>query len=130
MIGPLGFSRQVALALEAGHFTGISSAGIITEVEAKLRLPRVSQRYRITEGDISWARVLLTSEAELVTVPVHEIIPITGDPEDDLVLATGRLINADYLVTGDRRLLALGEYEGMQIISPRQFVEAALEASP
>ncbi len=38
------------------------------------------------------------------------------------VLATGRLARADYLVTGDRGLLALGSYESMAIVTPREFV--------
>ena len=48
---------------------------------------------------------------------------MTGDPEDDYVLATGRLARADYLVTGDRGLLDLVAYAGMRIVTPRAFVE-------
>ena len=30
---------------------------------------------------------------------------------------------ADYIVSGDQDLLVLGEYEGIQVVTPRQFVE-------
>jgi predicted nucleic acid-binding protein len=33
-------------------------------------------------------------------------------------------------VTGDRGLLDLGEYEGMKIISPREFVELLRSSAP
>lgn len=68
-----------------------------------------------------------------VTIPDEHLRPPPpgpgrrGDPEDDLVLATGRLARADYLVTGDRGLLELGSYEGMEIVTPRQFI-ALLES--
>jgi predicted nucleic acid-binding protein len=30
---------------------------------------------------------------------------------------------ADYIVSGDQDLLALGVYEGIRVVTPRQFVE-------
>ena len=69
------------------------------------------------------------TEATLVSVPPEERRPITGDPEDDYVLATGRLARASYLVTGDHDLLAIKQYEGMAIVSPREFLEILGELS-
>lgn len=122
MLGALGFPRQVVEALRAGRFAAATSAGIIAEVEMKLRLPRISRRYGLTDHDVAWPIDLLTSFTQLVDVPAHEVISVTGDPEDDLVLATGRLARADYLVTGDRGLLELRSYESMAIVTPREFV--------
>ena len=65
---------------------------------------------------------LLSSYAQMVTVPAHEMPVVTGDPEDNLVLATSRLAQADYLVTGDRGLLRLGTYAGIAIESPRELM--------
>ena len=47
---------------------------------------------------------------------------MAGDPDDDAVLATTRLSRAEFLVTGDRGLLALSSYEGARIVTPRQFL--------
>jgi predicted nucleic acid-binding protein len=68
----------------------------------------------------------------------HVLVPITAEvrgvatrPEDDLTLATAVSAEADYLVTGDRQLLALADYEGVQIISPREFLTILeLQGSP
>ena len=43
-------------------------------------------------------------------------------PEDDLVLATAVSGDADFLVTGDKQLLALGTYQSVSIVSPRDFI--------
>ena len=51
-----------------------------------------------------------------------DIVSISGDPEDDAVLATARLGEADFLVTGDAGLLALGVYESTRIVMPRAFL--------
>lgn len=124
IIGPLGFSRQVVLAWQAGHFVAISSAGILSELAEKLALPRIQRRYRVeSPQDILWLQALLANQAELILVPPEERLPITGDPEDDYVLATARLAEANYLVTGDHGLLALGQYGGAQIVTPKAFVQ-------
>ncbi|MGE3911651.1 MAG: putative toxin-antitoxin system toxin component, PIN family [Chloroflexota bacterium] len=47
---------------------------------------------------------------------------VTGDPEDDYVLATARVGSADYLVTGDKELLGLQQFHGTRIVSPREFL--------
>ena len=47
---------------------------------------------------------------------------VATHPEDDLILSTAIVSKADYLVTSDRQLLALGEYEGVRIITPRDFL--------
>jgi len=39
------------------------------------------------------------------------------------MLATTVAARADIIVTGDKHLLMLKEYEGVRIVSPRQFVE-------
>ena len=42
---------------------------------------------------------------------------------DDEVLATALAARVDIILTGDRDLLTLKEFQGIQILSPRQFVE-------
>src|SRR5215213_2649844 len=118
-----GIPSTIWLAWQAQQFELISSDGILIELQEKLELPKISERYAISPQDISAILNLLRSQARLIQVPISEQRPVTIDPEDNLVLATGRLAQAEYLVTGDRGLLDLVEYEGMKIISPREFAE-------
>lgn len=71
---------------------------------------------------------LLQEEAERIsiTVPVHGV---ATHPEDDLILATAVSAQAAYLVTGDKQLLKLEEFQGVAIMSPEAFL-AILEESP
>lgn len=55
-------------------------------------------------------------------LPTLRVVP--DDPEDDVVVATAVAARADYLVTGDRRhLLPLGSYQGIRVVTPRQFLD-------
>ena len=49
---------------------------------------------------------------------------VASHPEDDLVLATAISGAAEYLVTGDRQLLALGTFRDIRIVTARQFLDA------
>jgi len=56
-----------------------------------------------------------------VVVLPSAIIAVTDDPEDDYVLASAKQGQAQYLVTGDKKLQKMGAYEGITILSPRAF---------
>ena len=128
ILGPLGISRRIVLAWEASWFMPIVSEGILRELDEKLRLPDILRRFHITDADRAWIFGLLAAYGETVPLTPPDVYAVTGDPEDDAVLATARMGGAEYLVTGDKGLLALGEHEGVRIVTPRAFLEA-LEAS-
>lgn len=48
---------------------------------------------------------------------------VCRDHDDDKVLAAAIAGKTDLIVTGDEDLLVLGQYRGIRILSPRQFVE-------
>jgi putative PIN family toxin of toxin-antitoxin system len=118
-----GTPYQLVLAWQAQRYALISSPGMLSVLEEKLRDPRQVGRYDLTEQDIQATMALLRAHARLVSVREHERLPVTGDPEDDEVLAAGRLVQAEYLVTGDKGLLKLNEYAGMRIVTPRQLLD-------
>jgi predicted nucleic acid-binding protein len=62
-----------------------------------------------------------------IVVPSTTVAGVAPHPEDDLVLAAAVTAEADFLVTGDKRFLAVGSYAGVTILSPRAFLDV-LEA--
>ena len=67
--------------------------------------------------------------AEMVP-PLAERFPaITRDPDDDYLLSCAMLAAADYLVAGDRDLLMLGDVEGLEIVTPVDFLELLVEGT-
>jgi uncharacterized protein len=55
-------------------------------------------------------------------VPRRKVSEIKNDPDDDRILECALAANADAVVSGDRHLLRLGEFEGIVILTPRQFL--------
>ena len=71
-------------------------------------------------------RALLDPIIEIATivVPSKRVTIITRCPGDNEVLACAKEGRCDFIVTGDRRdLLTLREFDGIPIVSPRNFME-------
>lgn len=120
LIGEQGPPRQLIDAWLEGRYTLVTSLYQAEELNHTLSYPRIASRLRLEETELNLILAALLSEAE-VTPGLVELPGVTGDPKDDPLLACAVEGNADYLVSGDRDLLDLGEYEGIQIVSPRQF---------
>lgn len=123
IITRFGIPRRIWEAWRQGRFTLISSDPIINTTGAKLLLPRIARRYDIGAEHVRIFDTLVRTRATLVTISPEDVTAVTGDPEDDAVLATVRLGGAEYLVTGDRGLLNLGTYADARILSPRAFLD-------
>lgn len=69
----------------------------------------------------------------MTTSIVADLPPVTGvvrDPNDDMVVACALEADADYIVTRDKDLLSLGTYEGIRIVTPRQFLDLLEGSDP
>lgn len=80
-------------------------------------LPRLS-RIRLTAGEIRDLVESLVFLADIVE-PDEKREPALSDPADQKVLATLRASGANYLITGDKHLLALAEK--YPILTPAEF---------
>jgi putative PIN family toxin of toxin-antitoxin system len=65
---------------------------------------------------------LLRSAVHIVT-PGPLPAPVSRDPDDDLVLATAVAGACRCIVTGDKDLLVVGHYAGVDIIAPGEFAQ-------
>ena len=52
-----------------------------------------------------------------------EIQAVPDDPDDDRVIATALAAGVDMIISGDRHLLKVGEYEGIKIVRLSDFLE-------
>lgn len=65
-------------------------------------------------------QLLVDLAAEMVAAPADPPEALSGDPDDDLILACAVAARVEVLVSGDRRhLLPLGEHRGVRIITPQ-----------
>ena len=111
-----GICSRLLVRARRRQFTLITCAFILGELERVL-----IKKFLVTKGQ---AREVLRLIAQAVEVNVHPQQVITGvcrDPDDDNILACALAAKADYLVTGDFDLLALHEFKGTSIVTPKNF---------
>lgn len=113
--GPPG--QIVADFLRAHSFDLVLSPAVVAEVERALALPRI-RKYLVSPHDVHVWLVDLVALADLVD-DTGRVAGVVRDPDDDVVLAAAGAGRAEVLVTGDQDLLALREYEGIAIATPR-----------
>jgi putative PIN family toxin of toxin-antitoxin system len=126
-ISTTGTLGAIVDAWRNGQFKVIVSAPIVSELERTLEKPYF-RRY-LPEKLSSRFLKLVQRQAIIspITVSVHGI---ASHPEDDLIVATAVSANADYLVTGDTRLQHVRTYNGVTILSPKQFVATLKDDLP
>ncbi|MGH2561896.1 MAG: putative toxin-antitoxin system toxin component, PIN family [Thermomicrobiales bacterium] len=84
---------------------------------------RALVRIRASEETLQEARTELVTLSSLVE-PTLRLAVIIAKESDNRVLECAVAGQVEFIVTGDRKhLLRLGQYEGIPIISPREFVE-------
>lgn len=105
------------------HYHLYLSDEIIAETTSSLLYDEKSMaRYGYGREEVEEFVVSLDQVATMVTdLPQERIVP--KDPKDDIIIATALKAQAHYVVTGDRvHLIAMGEYRGIGIITPRQLL--------
>lgn len=108
--------RVIDIALQ-GRFVLITSEPLLSELERVLAYPRLASV--IAEPD---ELVRLVAEVAIVVEPGHELTVVERDPADNRVFEAAVSARADFIVSGDSDLLEIGEFEGVRVVTPREFI--------
>jgi len=122
-----GPAAQVLGAWRARRYLLIVSPDLAAEIASTLRYPRIQRRYRIIEDAVQALLDLFESDAVLVPGKADVAGSVPEDPDDEIVLACALEGEADLIVSGDRHLLALGGFRGIEIVAVRRFIERLSE---
>jgi uncharacterized protein len=116
--GPPG--RVIERFLRDSAFEIVLSPAIVEETLRALAYTKVRKYIRRTVDPELWFEDIVLL-AELVAGD-YATSGASTDPDDDKYLAAALEGRATLVVTSDPDLLALGEYEGIRIVSPRVFL--------
>ncbi len=111
---------EVLRRWRSDEYALIVSGPIMVEVRRALQKPYFTERRSI---QLIEATLEIIQQRALMAALTVSVSGIATHPEDDLVLATAVSASADVLVSGDRQLLKLGSFEGVRILSPRDFLQ-------
>ena len=124
LISGIFFSGPPHLILRAWREGGVDlalSQEIFKEYSQTARI--LAESYPLV--DLHALLLLIEREAEF-----YEVQPlpaqVCSDPEDDKFLACALASQAESIVSGDKHLLRVSGFQGIQVLRPRAFVEAYL----
>jgi len=120
VIKPDGTVGPILRRLIQGDYVLVYSHPLLAEFLEKLELPRIREKYGITDEDIADMMALLDLRGELVIPDVK--VTVCRDPEDNMVIEAALAGEAPLVATGDEDLLSLGSYEEVRFITPREFL--------
>jgi len=90
--------------------------------------PLLAEFARILTDRFGWepgrAEEAVAHVARIATVvePAERVAVVAADPADDRVLEAAFEAAADVIVSGDKHLLRIGEWRGIRIVSPAEFL--------
>lgn len=120
-----GTPGRVLAAWSAGRFVLILSPAILDEYR------RVGHELGLRHPDVNAAfepvLALIAMNATIVDAPAL-VAPVSADPDDDKFLAAAAAAQAPVIVSGDRDLLEVSGWCGIEVLSPRQFLDQHLGA--
>ncbi len=115
-----GFPRKILSAVVSEQITACATTEIINEYEEIIQ-----EMIRRKQGHLN--KNILQPFIQLTDIiePISKI-KLSRDPEDDKFLICAKDAHALYIISGDKDLLILKQYENIQIITAKDFCEKYL----
>ena len=112
-----GKPREVLDLGRNGRILIFTSSEIQAEIEMKLKT-----KFRIAEDEV--AQILLDYTMFTLPIkPIQRITAIDADPDDNKFIECAVASKAAYIVSGDKHLLDLKKYQGIQIKKAAEFLK-------
>jgi uncharacterized protein len=118
----------VSAFIAGGPPSRVIEASIDGRIELVLADPVIDELERVVTLKLGFEPERLHDITALLTdisvarigAPTQQVEAITGDPDDDVVLACGVSAGVQVIVSGDRRhMLPVREHRGIRIVSPQ-----------
>lgn len=121
VLSPDGGPAAVLEAWRKERFQLVTSASLVDELRQVLARPQIADR-------LGWSAeerqqfVAAFEENAVIVAPEIAVDAVTDDPADNRVLEAALAGEVDFIVSGDRHLLDLGEYDGIPIAAAARFL--------
>ncbi len=88
----------------------------------------IDEVFRILEDKFNFSvrekiKLKMIFEQKAIKIQPQIQINICKDPKDNYLLELAETCQADYLITGDKDLLEIGNWKNTKIIKPKDFIE-------
>ena len=115
-----GTSHEVLVEGFEGSYTIVVSSETIQEFEDTLL--KYPDKFGMSQEEVEKERDTVEYFAEFVN-PETEMNVVEEDESDNMFLEAAVSADAEYIVSGDPHLLEIGDYRGIEILPPDEFLE-------
>lgn len=99
-----------------------TTEAILKEISRVLTYPKIT--HVLGASGIKQKEILRTIvKNSTIITPKRELHIVEDDPEDNKILDCALQAGADFIVSGDKHLLALGKVKKTRILTPREFLD-------
>lgn len=105
-----------------GRFELVTSEEILDELYRVLHKPSIQKHFKPAEADIT-AFMALVREMAIITPNLYKTDVIKDDPTDNKFLTAAKEAGADFIVSGDKHVKDVQEFEGIRIVDAKTFVD-------
>ncbi len=117
-----GVPDEIVQFAEQGRITIAMSQELLDELEGTFNKTKLQPKLKAL--GLTGSTVIALIRSSVILYPIDELnVPELRDPDDTMVLATAIASQADAIITGDRDLLVLAEYQGIKIMAAQDFIQ-------
>lgn len=114
-----GSPAKIVSLWRSGELELVVSEEVVSEVSRVLGYQRIRTRVSAEEAE----RFLdLLRTAALAVTAYENVTVVKDDPDDDKFLAIAIVSGAEHIISGDTHLLSIGNYQGIEILTPAGFL--------
>lgn len=120
-LSPKGIPSLILKAWEEEAFELVVSEILLAEYKKVLAYPQVAAHHNMDKASIE---KIINQLKKYSTVVTPDKIPevVEADPDDDQLFAAALIGEASFIVSKDRAVLGIGEYQGIQVLNPLAFL--------
>jgi putative PIN family toxin of toxin-antitoxin system len=123
LIAEQGYTFQLQELWISGAFELVVSEKILEEIRKTLLKPHLHKKPFFLKGEENEIIELIRERALIVTQDRYQTDKIKKDQSDNKFLACALEAQADYIVSGDKHLLELKHFHGIQLVDAKTFVD-------
>ncbi len=117
-----GSSFRILDMVDKKIVESISSKEILLEYDKIIKSEEIAEK--IENKDLVMSKisqnVIINSK---IVEPKKKLQVVKEDPNDNIILECAKEGKADYIITNDKHLLKIREFEGIKIITPEEFLK-------
>lgn len=128
VLSSAGPPDSILRAWRGGSFHLVTSAPLLLELADVLARPHIRRRTGFSAAETA-ELVQMIADSAMVVEPTEAIDAVPGDAADNRLLEAAVAARADFIVSGDKRVLELESFRESAIVTPARFLALLTTAS-